>query len=90
MLDTIINQAVMEGVIEEAELKEYIRLKQRLRRLDRLSWSLHRGEKESFTQQDVADILGVSQQLVAKSEQSGLIKVKSSLKELKLDRHIQG
>ena len=76
---TIIRQACEEGHISEAELREWLTLKARFKRLERLSWAIHKGEKDpertqGLTQQDVADILGVSQQSVAKSESSARAK----------------
>lgn len=85
---TIIN---VREYLSDTDLAEYNRLKDKARRLEKLSWALQRGEKDpetgkGLTQQDVADILGVSQQLVAKSERSALQKVHGSFMELKLDR----
>jgi DNA-directed RNA polymerase specialized sigma subunit len=72
---TIMLSALTEGHISEAEYREWVTLRARWKRLERLSWALLKGEKdpertEGLTQQDVADILGVSQQSVAKSEKS--------------------
>lgn len=90
---TIILQALSEGHLSDTEYNEWLALKARLKRLEGLSWAIAKGEKDpettgGLTQQDVADILGSSQQAINKSEQSALRKVRAFFKSKGFDRHI--
>lgn len=92
MKATIMKQALIDGDITHGEYMEHKNLSARMKRLERLSWAIAKGEVDpevarSLSQQDIADILGVSQQLVSKSEKSGLAKARAAFKALKLDRH---